>query len=242
MGIIITPGIVVALKTRVSGGITYQRFNKQVKQNADGLLVEEYDTVKTTIDPDLFAEATRLRSKCIGLVRAVSCETAFGMLCPASKEGDLDKSIEEAKRIAREFNDRSSTIKITVACLKGRVVDSDQEANDMVAEEMLNIIGELQAKLSAEHIDNLSEAERNEALNLVSEVADSISELSPMLEETLQSDANNVVRQMRLFKRPLKACIKRGADGYLVRHSRLMEMVSDLAENISIKLMEGGYQ
>lgn len=146
---VIKPGILVALRTSVGGGVSYQREDirdDQGTEQASGeqrRKVEKWKTTKIVTDQVEHEEASKTRSNALSLIRRQCVETSFGLLAPAANEAELDAAIKDARAQVRAFNERSRYSKISVNVLKGRVASTDEEAVRAVSAELADLMREM---------------------------------------------------------------------------------------------------
>jgi hypothetical protein len=163
------PGLLVSLKSSTRGGISYNRvdLDASAKEIMPGVTaaVEKWETTKTIEDPEEFERATKIRGKCRSLVVGVCASSEFGLLCPASREFDLLRAIDEAKRTAAEFNATAQRTRVEVYVITGRIATDDAEAARAVASEVRGLIEEMQAGIKAADPEAIRAA-ANKARNL----------------------------------------------------------------------------
>lgn len=142
----IRPGLMVSLKTRVEGGVTYLRENldptsaEVVGASEAGKLVEKWNTTKVVEDPAEHKRAREAVQKARKAIVAVCANTAFGLLCPADREAELDAGIAEARRVVREYNAAATFTHVRVFALKGAIASSDEESARAIGEEVSQLI------------------------------------------------------------------------------------------------------
>lgn len=140
---IIRPGFLVALRTSVRGGVHYER--QDLGANSRGnTLIEDWQTRKTVDDTADFAAATKARSDAGAAIRKICTQTSFGLLCPATREKELDEAIATARDIAALHNARATTTTVNVYVLKGRIAQDDAEANRAIADEVRTLMDSMQ--------------------------------------------------------------------------------------------------
>jgi HPt (histidine-containing phosphotransfer) domain-containing protein len=177
--ITIKPGILVSLSVRASGGVTYVRQDivkagEETDTGTDVVLeneetptstapeVAEWKTRRTIEDPAEHKRATKARSKCRSLISSVCTNTAFGLLCPESKEVLLDEAIAEARGLAAAHNNNVANVRtrVQVFVIKGRIAQTDQEATRAIADE----VGALVAEMKQGLLDTDAERVRDAAM------------------------------------------------------------------------------
>lgn len=163
--ITIKPGYLVSLSVRAAGGVRYDRQDivkpgepevdgtdnvledEDKKETAPGVEVAEWKTRRTIEDPEEHKRATKTRSKCRSLISSVCTSTAFGLLCPETREERLDDAIKEARELAAAHNgdERNKRTKVSVFVIKGRIAKTDDEATRAIADEVRSLVDEMRA-------------------------------------------------------------------------------------------------
>ncbi len=153
------PGLLVALATRVDGGVNYKRVDlDQEHTTDDGSKMARWETTRTIEDPAEFDRATKLRGKCRSLITAVCSASDFGLLCPSSKEPELDAAMVEATRLADDFNRGSARSRVSVYVLKGRIAQDDAEAVRAINGEVRELLSSMERGIAAADPVSIREA------------------------------------------------------------------------------------
>lgn len=135
------PGILVSLRTHIAGGVEYSRQDLSPPEAPAGADARRWETTRIIDDPGEWEAAKKIRAKCQSLIRGTCIFSDFGLLCPTSREPELEAAIVEAQKIAGEFNgDTSRRMRVEVYVLKGRIADSDQEAARAIAAEVRGLL------------------------------------------------------------------------------------------------------
>lgn len=160
------PGLLVSLKTSVSGNVSYQ---KQVIEDAhlteDGAQQARWETQRTISDPEEHENAVKARSKARAKIRSVCADSAFGMLCPESDADKLEAAIKEAREIADGFNEVAKLTRVTVYVITGRIAPDDVEAVKAINSEVKDLLNAMSAG-----IENLDVKKVREAASRAKEV------------------------------------------------------------------------
>lgn len=156
------PGFLVSLKSTVTGGVNYQRIDLDApdKEEAGGAAVARWETTKKIDDPAEFERATKIRGKARNLIAAICATSEFGLLCPASREFDLKRAIEEAKRLADEHNATARKSFVRVYAITGRIAQDDAEAARAVSSEVRGLLDEMERGIAAANPEAIREAAR----------------------------------------------------------------------------------
>ena len=92
----LTPAMLVSLRTKITGGIHYQRTELNAKREHE-TDIATWKTECTIDDVNEWDRAKTARQTAGGLIRRVCVHTNFGLLCPEAKYDDLDKAIVDAR-------------------------------------------------------------------------------------------------------------------------------------------------
>lgn len=152
------PGLLVSLRTTLTGGVKYSREDLREETDGEGAKVEEWKTTKTVDDQAEYDAAIKARSKCGSLVRSVCSHSSFGLLCPADKEEDLDAAIAEARAHADRFNADAKVSQVGVYVLKGRIAENEREAARAIAEEMRGLLDGMKEGVDQGDVEKIRDA------------------------------------------------------------------------------------
>lgn len=196
------PGLLVSLKTSLEGGVQYTRTDLNAdKERGDGAAVERWETVKVTTDPEEHARATKVRGKVSSIIRSVCSHSAFGLLCPVSREEELDKAIAEARELTNYFNESASTVHLSVYVLKGRIAESDSEAARAISGELRDLLTGMQEGIAEADVEKIREA------------ANKAKKLGGMLDESAGRKVSAAIEEAREVAREIvKKATKKGED------------------------------
>lgn len=136
---VIRPGLLVALKSTVSGGVSYERKDLPV-EGETAKDTARWETIRTIEDPEEHKRASDARSLAVKEIRKVCSTTSFGLLCPESMEAELDAAVARARSIVALHNEGAKHTKVNVFALKGRIASSDTEAARAIGEEVSSLI------------------------------------------------------------------------------------------------------
>ena len=93
----IKPGVLVSLKTTLSGGVNYKRVDLDPDHATDtGGRFARWETVREIVDANEYEQATAARSLARGAVVKVCHASSFGLLCPSEREPQLIEAIANA--------------------------------------------------------------------------------------------------------------------------------------------------
>lgn len=150
------PGLLVALKTSITGNVTYQKTELAPEfVDTDGTMRAKWETEKTVKDAAEHERAVRVRSRARSIVTSVCSATAFGLLCPEIAEDKLIAALSEARAKCDEFNATATVTRIWFAAVSGRVASDDLEAVKAINNEVRQLMTEMEqgvAKLDVKTI------------------------------------------------------------------------------------------
>lgn len=142
---IIRPGLLVALRTSIKGGVSYQRIDLDAGTPVmEGVTVARWETTREVRDAVEHERAVKARTTVRNLIVRECAHSAFGLLCAEANAEKLEAGIAEAQRVAQEFNDTAQHTRIDIAVLTGRVADSDVQAAQAIGAEVRELIDAMQ--------------------------------------------------------------------------------------------------
>lgn len=193
---VLKPGILVSLKTTLTGGVKYERIDIETEHTTDdGEEIAKWETTRKIDDPTEFKSAVKLRVQAAATIRAICAHTAFGLLCAESKEADLDAAIAKAHRLCDEWNARSSNTQIRIYVLKGRIATSDEEAAKAVASEVESLLAGMNDAISKMDVKQIRDA-ANRAKQLGAVLDDSQSAKVGVAIEAARKAAKEIVKRI----------------------------------------------
>ena len=150
---ILRPGILLALKSSVHGGVRYQRTDLEQTETT-----ARWETTRFTTDPDEHRRAEEARQQATALIRAACANTSFGLLCPPDREPSLDEAIAAARAIAQTHNDTSTHTYVALYLLKGRVSATDEEAVRSISNELASLLSLMNTAIDRLDVDAIRDA------------------------------------------------------------------------------------
>lgn len=155
------PGLLVSLKTSIRGGVAYKRVDLEPEHaTPDGAAEARWETTRTVEDPEEHERAVKARGKCRSIVTAICSASEFGLLCPQSKERDLDAAVAASRLLADEFNRSATRCRIEVYTLVGRVASDDAEAARAIGSEVRELLDAMESGIRAADPTAIREAAR----------------------------------------------------------------------------------
>ena len=153
------PGLLVSLKTSVTGGVDYQRNELEADHATDtGERVAKWETTRTIADPNEYERAIQARGKARNTITSVCCSSSFGLLCPSARELELQQAIEAARQITEEYNRTAAASRVDVYVLLGRVAQDDVEAARAIGAEVRDLLDSMQAGIKMADPDIIRDA------------------------------------------------------------------------------------
>jgi hypothetical protein len=202
--ITLKPGLLVSLRTRMEGGVQYERRDLAVSAEEkldEASAVQKWQTTKTVADPAALERATKARGKCGSLIRGVCAYSEFGLICTVDKEGQLDVAITESRELADRFNAENLGIRISVYALKGRIAQNDQEAARAIGGELRELLDTMQAGVTEIDVEKIREA------------ASRAKKLGATLDADTNKKVQSAIDEVRDVARQIvKKAVEKGAD------------------------------
>lgn len=198
------PGVLVSLKSSVTGGTSYSRVDLDADA-AEGRKVERWETTKVVEDPEEHEAARKARGKARSEISRVCVATAFGMLCPEADEPALAAAIAKAHGIVDTFNETAQTCRVSLYVLRGHIATTDEEAARAIGDEVAQLVSAMSAGIDAIDVSAIREA------------ADKARALGAMLSGEQQETIGEAVKAARAAARTLaKRVEKEGEEKALV--------------------------
>ena len=134
------PGLLVSLKTSLTGNVIYRKKILDAEKIKDGASIARWETEREIADAAEHEEAKRARTKAGSTIRSVCAQSAFGLLCPEADAAELEKAITEARQIADDFNAGAQLSRISLYVITGRIAPDDVEAVRAINSEVRELI------------------------------------------------------------------------------------------------------
>lgn len=139
------PGLLVSLKTSVTGNVSYSKRDIESDHfTGDGSRRAVWETERSIADPGEHEEAIKVRGKARTLITKLCAPSSFGLLCPDSRRAELDRAIVEAREIADSFNAFAKLTNVAVHVLVGRISADDVEAVRAINSEVRDLLAEME--------------------------------------------------------------------------------------------------
>lgn len=140
------PGLLVSLKTSIQGNVEYRKRDIEAEYTTEsGEKRAVWETERTVRDPEEHERAIKVRGKARSFITGICSASSFGLLCPEAKQDELDKAIEEARRIISAFNGNATMTRVSLFVIAGRVAPDDVEAVRAINSEIRDLLTEMEA-------------------------------------------------------------------------------------------------
>jgi len=163
------PGLLVSLKSSVTGNAKYIPHERTVTIDADGKEVTEIETTRIIADPKEFKRAGEVRGKARSIISSVCAASNFGLLCPERDREALDQAIIAARKVVDEFNATATLTHVSVYAIIGHIASDDVEAVKAINSEVSDLLGRIESGL------------QNLDVNAIRKAANSAKEVGQML-------------------------------------------------------------
>jgi hypothetical protein len=173
------PGLLVSLKTTIAGNVQYQ--TKMLEEHhftAEGAQKARWETERLVVDPVEHDAAKLARSSARNKIASICATSAFGLLCPESRESELEAAVAEARSIADGFNATAKWTRIGVYVMTGRIATDDAEAVRAINSEVSALLERMETgvkNLDAEAIRKAANAARSLGAMLSSAAVERVS-------------------------------------------------------------------
>lgn len=156
------PGLLVALKTAVRGGVEYKR--EDIDSDDEGKF-KKWETTRLMEDPAEHDAAVKTAGAASRLVSKLCVRTEFGLLCLLDREAEFDAAVLAARMKVNDFNAKAKTCKIHVTAVKARIADNDAEAIRALVQEAKDLLDDMGVAIANADVDSIRKA-AGEAKNL----------------------------------------------------------------------------
>jgi ElaB/YqjD/DUF883 family membrane-anchored ribosome-binding protein len=152
------PGLLVSLKSSVSGNMTYRRRDLESKRNKDGSVQTKWETERVVTDQAEHDAAFIARSTARSTIARICANSAFGLLCPESDADALETAIADARKIADEFNATAKLSRVSLYVITGRIAPDDVEAVRAINSEIRDLLADMETGLKNLDVKAVREA------------------------------------------------------------------------------------
>lgn len=215
----IRPGILVAVRTTVTGGVAYKRDDiapdeaPAVAANDTSATVEAWRTIKVTTDAQEHARAISIRALAKYEITKLCMDTSFGWLAPEAVEPELNAAQARARAMVDEFNATAKYTRIGFGLLKGRVAASDEEAVRAITAEIGGLVATMNTAIDKLDVDAIRAA-AGKAASLAAILGDEEQKTVTAAVEAARKAARMIVKRIAKGGEPaakVMADMQRGA-------------------------------
>jgi len=212
---VLRPGLLVALATRVRGGIRYENVEVEQEHAVNETATRaKWETTRYILDRPEYERAQKARSKARGLVVSVCCQSSFGLLCPLGKEAELTEALAAAQKIANDHNESAKFTRLEVYVITGKVSDNDLEATRAISAEVRDLL------------DAMSEGIKAADPVAIRDAANRARAVSGMLSEDVQQRVGKAIEEVRGVARELAKAAKAGETAASVTQDLKLERLA----------------
>lgn len=153
------PGLLVSMQTSIKGNTHYRTQELEADHvDASGRRRARWETERVVHDPEEHEAAIKQRTKIRGLILSVCSQSAFGLLCPNSKEADLRDAIAEARSLTEEFNATAKVTRMSVNVIYGRIAQDDVDAVRAITGEIRSLMEDMQDGVKSLNVKAIRDA------------------------------------------------------------------------------------
>jgi predicted phage tail protein len=152
------PGLLISLKSSLTGNVKYIPNDRKVTIDADGKEITEIETTRVIADPVEYKRAGEARSKARSIISSVCVGSNFGLLCPEQDKDVLDAAIKDARAVVDAFNASAAMTHISVYAMIGRIASDDVEAVRSINSEVSDLLGQMEAGLKNLDVKSIRDA------------------------------------------------------------------------------------
>lgn len=143
------PGYLVLFGTKVENGVEHLKSQVREETLADGAIRKEWNAATIIHDPDEYNRACALRGQLRNLMKLVTTQTGFCLMCPKEDEERLVATIAQMEAAAEEFNAAAQTYRIVVSAVLAEVADNKADAIRCIKREVVDLLARMEAATRA---------------------------------------------------------------------------------------------
>lgn len=190
----IRPGLLVSLKTTVSGNVSYRKMDIETDHTTvTGERKARWETERTISDPQEFEDAQKIRSKTRTLISSLCAASSFGLLCPQADSDRLAAAVTEAQEIAAEFNARATLTRVSVYVIAGKIAADDVEATRAINAEVRDLLDRMESGVRGLDVKAIRDA-ADKAKQLAAMITPDASARLTLAIETARKAARTIVK------------------------------------------------
>lgn len=153
------PGLLVSMSTSLRGNTHYRTLELESDHLDDeGRRVARWETERIVADPDEHERAIKVRTEARGLIIKCCNNTAFGLLCPNTREADLRNAITSARELCEAFNATAKLTRLNFNVIYGRIAQDDVEAVRAISSEIRSLMEDMQDGVKSMNVKAIRDA------------------------------------------------------------------------------------
>jgi hypothetical protein len=195
MTLLLKPGLLVALSTRIVGGVRYQREDIDPDHQEGDARIAEWKTRREITDAEEHERATVARNAARSAITRVCRAASSWLLCPANDEQKLADAITEARAIVDAHNRSATVTRVEVYAITGRIASTDQEAARAIGAEVRSMIDAMQRGIAAADPQAIRKA-ANDARQLAGMLTDDAEKKVSAAIEQARAAAREIVKRV----------------------------------------------
>ena len=141
------PGLLVVLKTSITGNVKYDRVDLDEARDGDTEMTE-WQTKRTISDVKEWQAARKAVTLATAPIKKVCRQTAFGLMCPLDDKDDLQEAIDASEQIVDKFNGKANLTHVNVNVMRGEVAADDLAAIKSMNAEVRKLLASMETGLS----------------------------------------------------------------------------------------------
>ena len=193
-------GLSLALTVRISGGVEYKRNAKTARVVSSGAKVEEWETEKTTANPEEWGEAVALRGDVRHQITRLCARTPLGdlLLIPPDRETAVREALDAARARVAAHNAVAEHHHLVMGCVLLRFVPEDEWTARSIRGEIFAVLTRMDQGIGSADAEAIREA------------ADAARRVLPMLNPEAHVALEFAITQARAAAREITRRLKAG--------------------------------
>ena len=154
----IRPGLLVSLKTTISGNVRYEKRTIEPENVRDGKGHAIWETEKHVANAAEYDAAKKARADARNAISAVCAHSSFGLICPENNRDKLNEACAKAQSIIDAFNVTATCSHIAVYVLTGRIAADDSEAIKALKAEVRDLLDDMHQGIASRDVKMIRDA------------------------------------------------------------------------------------
>ncbi len=150
----IKPGILIAGKASIKGGIHYKRDYEEPIFEEDSL-IREWHTQQLVDDEKEHASAKKLQNKIASMINRICAHTPIGPICRNERKDELVGVLAEIRAQRDTFNNKAKTCQITTHHALFEVQSDNQTAVAAIADQVAEMADKVNSALTVQDLKAL---------------------------------------------------------------------------------------